>query len=218
MATIRDRILDYLQQHPDGVDDDTLAEALGLKQRQQANSHCRQLEAEGLVRRVTVHGKIHNYLTSAGANIPEPALSLSPSEKPWFWEGNVQDRVVETLEAQGYTIHFAANTASREAGKDIVAERDGRPLWVTVKGYPEGTGRTRPSTQARHWFTHALYDLIVWRGESESADIALALPDFRTYHNMAEKVTWFHRVAAFAYLWVCEDGTITREISRLPQG
>jgi hypothetical protein len=29
---------------------------------------------------------------------------------------------------QGYTIQFAADTASREAGKDIVAERDGRPL------------------------------------------------------------------------------------------
>jgi hypothetical protein len=28
---------------------------------------------------------------------------------------------------------------------------------------------------------------------------------------MAEKVTWFHRVAAFAYLWVREDGTITAE-------
>jgi hypothetical protein len=38
--TIRDRILEFLSQHPEGVDDDELARALKLKARQQAS--CRR--------------------------------------------------------------------------------------------------------------------------------------------------------------------------------
>ena len=59
--TIRERIMAFLQKHPEGVDDDTLGRALQLKYRQQANSRCRQLEKEGLVVRQHVNGKIHNF-------------------------------------------------------------------------------------------------------------------------------------------------------------
>lgn len=59
--TIRERIVAFLQRHPEGVDDDALAKALQLKYRQQANSRCRQLEEEGLVVRRHVNGKIHNF-------------------------------------------------------------------------------------------------------------------------------------------------------------
>jgi len=38
----RDRIIALLRTHPDGLDDDVIAEKLGLSRRQQANSRCRE--------------------------------------------------------------------------------------------------------------------------------------------------------------------------------
>ena len=57
--TIRGRILTYLRDHTEGVDDDELARALNIKYRQQANKRCRQLAAEGIVERRRIRGKIH---------------------------------------------------------------------------------------------------------------------------------------------------------------
>ena len=68
--TIRERIVAFLQEHPEGIDDDALAEALQLKSRQQANSRCRQLEKEGLLIRRRVSGKIHNFWV--GSKQPSP--------------------------------------------------------------------------------------------------------------------------------------------------
>jgi len=54
--TIKERIVEYLKKHPEGVDDDLLARNLNLSARQQANIRCRQLEEEGLVERRKVGG------------------------------------------------------------------------------------------------------------------------------------------------------------------
>lgn len=218
MSTIRERILVYLQRHPEGIDDDELAVALGLKQRQQANSRCRQLAAEGIVLRRTVDGKIHNFLAPSvraaqdvmpGTGVaPAPQWQDAASDRAWYWEGHVQDRVIAHLRRSGYRIVRSADTASRETGKDIEAQGPDGPLWVTVKGYPVGTPRTRPTTQASHWFKQALFDIVAWRGESASAQLALALPDFPRYRRLAEKVRWLQPVARFAYFWIDEDGTV----------
>jgi hypothetical protein len=57
--TIRDRIIEALKTAPNGIDDDTLATVLGLKQRQQANERCRLLVREGLVKsRRAINGKL----------------------------------------------------------------------------------------------------------------------------------------------------------------
>ena len=44
--------------HPNGLDDDAIAQKLGLPQRQQAHSRCRQLEREGVVEGRSIGGKI----------------------------------------------------------------------------------------------------------------------------------------------------------------
>ena len=64
--TVRDRIIEYLKVHPEGVDDDTLAIELGLSARQHSNQECRRLEQQGLVRRLKVRGKIRNFLSDGG--------------------------------------------------------------------------------------------------------------------------------------------------------
>lgn len=43
--------------------------------------------------------------------------------------------------------------------------------------------------QARHWFAGAVFDLLLCRGESETADLALGLPDgYSAYAGLASRV------------------------------
>lgn len=51
MATHRERILEDLQTRRIGTDDDEIADALNIPQRQTVNRICRKLESKGLVRR-----------------------------------------------------------------------------------------------------------------------------------------------------------------------
>lgn len=117
----------------------------------------------------------------------------------------MQAAVVRHLVHTGWSIRRVSDTARREAGKDIEAQRAGTVLWVSVKGYPEGTARTTPNTQARHWFAGALFDIVLWREESPEARLAVALPQRPTYENLAARTTWLKRAAPFAYLWVAEE-------------
>lgn len=119
----------------------------------------------------------------------------------WHWEGNVQAFIVEDLQREGWQVRFV-DTASKQRGKDIEAIKDQRRLWVTVKGYPEGTGTTRPATQARHWFSHAIFDVIQYRSEDPDVELAVGLPDFPTYRALSNKVGWLEKASPFTYLWV----------------
>jgi hypothetical protein len=212
--TILNRIIEYLREHPEGVDDDSLTIALNLKARQQANSRCRRLEAYGIVTRRQIKGKIHNFLNADAPLhlIQETRTVVAIGEAPWFWEGNIQAAVVTYLENLKHSISFAANTATRQQGKDIIAiDGSGQTLWISVKGYPVGTPKTNPSTQARHWFSHALFDLILWRGESRTASVALALPDKKTYRNFIGRVEWFLEEVSASIYWVSQDGRVSVE-------
>lgn len=217
--TIREEIAAYLKRHPEGADDDYLAKVLNLSARQQANSRCRDLEKEGLVERRKVRGKIHNFwISREGRGVTKastPAKELTAEKKSktenWFWEGNVQAQVVSYLAGQGYNIMSVADTASHQRGKDIEAEKNGKPAWISVKGFPEGTAKTHPSTQAGHWFKQAVFDILEYRGEDPDAKLGLALPDFPRYRNMAEKIAWLQPVAEYTYYWVQETGDVLEE-------
>ena len=202
---VKERIFAYLQLHTEGLDDDELARDLGLKQRQQANICCRQLQKEELVKRQKVNGKIRNFLFSVD-DLPQLKKEQESMEafpkKPWHWEGNVQAAVIAKLEKDGYIITRCADTGSRERGKDIEAQKNDRCLWVTVKGFPEGTPRTQPSIQAGHWFKQGLFDILAWRGEDTEVELAYALPDYLRYRKLAEKVKWIESVAGFSYIWI----------------
>ena len=216
--TIKQRIISFLQNYPEGIDDDELARVLDLSARQQANMRCRELEKEGLVIRRQVNGKIHNFwaakagaiVSSAPSNLQNSQSNLPKSEQ-WFWEGNVQSKVISYLAKQGYNIRSVADTASHQQGIDIVAEKDEKPLWVSTKGYPQGTDKTNPSTQAGHWFKQAIFDIIEYRERDKNVLLAVALPDYPRYHSLAQKITWLKPIANFSYFWVKEYGEVTVE-------
>lgn len=210
MPTVAQRILDYLNTHPEGADDDELAAALGLKQRQTANIVCRRFAEQNLIQRQPVGGKIRNY--GLGQTLPSPKIAVAETEdRLWSWEGYVQEHVVRYLVDQGYTILHTANTATHERGKDIVAQKEERILWVSVKGYQRDTLRTPATLQAGHFFKDALFDMLAWRGVSDTADLALALPNYPRYHTLLAKVAWLLPVVRFSVLWVDESGTVSQE-------
>lgn len=236
MSTIRERILAYLGEHPEGADDGELTAALNIKHRAQTNKRCRQLVKEGLLERHRMDGRLRNFFVGATARpagrtplwpwgdevrnfpvrstapLPEPSdPEVTAAEHPWFWEGNVQSAVVTYLVTQGHRIISCADTASKQQGKDIVGENDHGRLWVSVKGYPKGTARTQPSTQAGHWFKQGFFDIVAYRSEDADVQLALALPDFPRYRSLAEKVRWLMPVVPFHFLWVGEDGSVEEE-------
>ena len=213
--TIKQRILMYLQTHPEGIDDDDLARTLNLSARQQANTRCRELEKEGLVIRRKVDGKIQNFWTGKRIQtvIPPEIKSkvTDPKYNDWFWEGNVQSAVVMYLVSQAYQIRSVADTASHQRGIDIIAEKEGTNLWVSVKGYPRGTTKTNPSVQAGHWFKQAIFDIIEYRERNKDVILAVAFPDYPRYHNLVGKISWFKSVANYSYFWVKENGEVNIE-------
>lgn len=135
--------------------------------------------------------------------------SISRADKPWYWEGNVQAKIVEFLKASNISVISEANTATREQGKDIEAiDADGSILWVTVKGFPVKS----QNTQARHWFAGVLLDLSLYRGENAKAKLALGLPSgFATYANLVRRTIGTLRFFASDIFWVSENGNVTRE-------
>jgi len=215
--TVQDRILDYLTHHPEGVDDDALTVALGLAQRQQANQVCRRMEQIGILTRRRVDGKIRNFVNPASEKSPKP--NSPPEERPWHWEGHVQAATVRHIQTLGFRIEFVANTATKQQGKDMIAvARSGQKTWISAKGYPVGTVKTTPATQARHWFSHAMFDLILWHGEDASVALALALPDQITYRNLSSRARWFLEELKASIYWVHQDGRVTREDHGVPGG
>jgi hypothetical protein len=216
--TIKQRILQYLQDHPEGVDDDVLTEALNLSRRQTTNIQCHKLENDGFIVRKHVRGKIHNFLTGVPISSP-PSIPVNTNvsntnqlrSDNWFWEGNVQAQVIKYLVKQGFSIKSVADTASFQRGVDIVAEIKGKTLWVSAKGYPQGTERTNPTVQAAHWFKDVIFSIIEYRQREKDVYLVVVLPDFPRYHYMAQKITWIKPIAKFTYFWVNEQGEVSTE-------
>lgn len=213
--TIKQRIISFLQNHPEGIDDDELARILDLSARQQANTRCRELQKEGFVVRRQTNGKIHNFwagkLVQSVSSTAYESENTLPKFDHWFWEGNIQSKIVNYLMTQNYRICSVADTATHQQGIDIIAEQNGKNLWVSVKGYPKGTDKTNPSSQAVHWFKHAIFDIIQYREKDKNVLLAVALPDYPRYHTLTKKISWFKPVAKFSYFWVKENGEVSVE-------
>ncbi len=54
-----------------------------------------------------------------------------------------------------------------------------------------------------------MFDLVLYRDESNSADLSLGLPDgFATYKNLTDRVTWLRSHLPFTIYWVSESGEV----------
>lgn len=129
----------------------------------------------------------------------------------WAWEGNVQSAVATALAAAGWQLRSLANTATREHGVDVIAERSGRRLLVEVKGYPDGS--TSANTQARHLYAGALLAGLLMPEDDPEAGIVLAFPEYKTYENLVRRTTRALRTLGIGVLSVSETGIVTEQLA-----
>ena len=217
--TVAAEVLGALRGSTAGLTGAELAMLLG-KRHPQVNMACRRLAHQGLVVRDGTRGVTTNRLASTNP-IPAPADRQpgrqSLAERDWAWEGNVQASVLSHLARRGWSIISVADTARREPGIGVVAEKDGRRLLLEVKGWPGTTyargvraGQpkpTQPTLQATHWFADGMTTLLR-RGASPDAALALVLPDKPRYRTLLTQAGWaIERLEITIYL-VTEDGSV----------
>ncbi len=217
LMTHQDTILAFLHTAAGPICDDCLSSRTKIVPRQTVNLNCRRLSVALAIARAQMTDchycrlpKICSFIGARGQPLPAPLPQALPprSHSLWHWEGNVQSVLVQWLTSDGWDIRSAADTAAKTRGKDIIAKRGDHDLWVSVKGYPAGTQKTTPSTQARHWFAKAVFDLVMYRDESSCALLALGLPDFATYRNLSKRTQWLRSHLPFTIYWVDESGAV----------
>jgi hypothetical protein len=215
--TVADDVLRALRARPASMTDAEIA-AMLHKSHQQINQACRRLAQQNMLTRDNSRGesinKIHDGAppTQAQGARTEPLAAAAA----WGWEGNIQSRVATYLAASGWSIIRVADTAQRERGVDIIAERDGQRLLVEVKGWPgttysrERAGQpklTAPTLQAAHWFAEGLTTLIR-RGAEAGSRLALALPDMARYRTLLAEAGWALDRLEIAVFLVTVEGTV----------
>ncbi|MEP7736880.1 hypothetical protein ABKW28_04430 [Nocardioides sp. 31GB23] len=161
------------------------------------------------------------------ADVPAPAVTPLPSfpaegepASEWHTEENTQRLLVEWLAGEGWTIVRTANTATREHGLDVIAERDGQRLGVEVKGYPsrfyvagpkKGQVKTStPKEQAKKWYARALVPAMRLRTQEPDSMSVMCFPDFPVYRELHADTAVSLRAAAIDVWVVSQDGGVVR--------
>jgi hypothetical protein len=141
----------------------------------------------------------------------------------WFWEGNIQRKIIEYMESsEHFEILKVADCEAKKGGPDILAGRETGKRHVEVKGYPSTRytadfpgGRkgerkkTQPGTQARHWFSEALLNVILAKSKDNNIEIALGFPNKQVYINLLERIRWLReKIGIISYI-VDENGVVS---------
>ncbi|MDD9206675.1 hypothetical protein PU560_09385 [Georgenia sp. 10Sc9-8] len=156
---------------------------------------------------------------------PAAAIMRSSGKQPeqsgaWYSETNVQASLVTALVTDKWRILSVANTATKERGVDVIAVRDGETVGIEVKGFP-GRGyadparanevkRTKPSTQAVHWYSQAVLAAMRLRGKQPTWRNVIALPDLPRYRDLHAETAASLAAAQIEVWWVDESGEVHR--------
>ena len=223
----REKILIVLQQEGP-LCDGCLQQKTNIKNHATVNQITNTLAKEGLLNRYQgvcpgdKKVKLINRLIEAsearpmhkdiGIDLRIDANIQDDVKQKWYWEGNIQNKIVDFLKHQGYQVLKEANTASKEPGVDITAISPAmKRLLVSVKGFPYEHNANK-NTQARHWFAEAIFDLVLYHQDFPEVMLAIGIPEgFPTYQNLSKKVIWFKESLPFKYFWVTQEGNVREE-------
>lgn len=139
-------------------------------------------------------------------------------DKPWPWEGRVQERFAQVITAKGWTVTRFARTRS-DKGIDVVAEKGERLLVVEVKGFPSSTlavgpdkGKPKPggtvAKQIPTWFGKAVMAALQQREAQPEAESLVVLPEHEAFRREAAKVANVLAEARVHVVFVGEDGQL----------
>ncbi|HEX5144575.1 MAG TPA: hypothetical protein VFW21_11975 [Mycobacterium sp.] len=138
-------------------------------------------------------------------------------------EASVQARLVAFLSDTGWEIKHVADTATKEAGIDVLAVKAARVLAVEVKGYPsiryadprraDDIKPTNPATQARHWYAQALLKAMLTRDEHPGYEVAIGLPEAAAYRSLHRRTARSLDLVGISVLFVSSDGPVMKQDS-----
>src|SRR5262245_6898196 len=85
--TNREVVLDLIESHPEGLDDDDISQMTGIQPRQQVQQLCAQLAATNRIRRQSVEKsgkrrKIHNFPSTSRGHAPSTAGKIHGESWP----------------------------------------------------------------------------------------------------------------------------------------
>ena len=140
-------------------------------------------------------------------------------QRDWFWEGNVQAMLVHHLEMSGWHLLSVSDTASKERGIDIHADRDAQILLFEVKGYPstaysdpkraQEKKKTSPTLQSGHWYAQAILKAMRMKSSLPSAQIIIGLPEFKRYKDLFDETKSSLQLLGFQVWGVDKDGVVS---------
>jgi hypothetical protein len=98
-VTNKEEIFDLISNHPEGLDDDDIAQITGIQPRQQVQQLCNQLADSKRIRRHSVgktgkRRKIHNFPTSDSGDGADP--TVTPDSAPENWRRRLAALVAAT--------------------------------------------------------------------------------------------------------------------------
>lgn len=145
---------------------------------------------------------------------------LHDSEE-WHKEANVQKALVAPLVDRGWRILSVKNTASREGGIDVIADRDGLMMGAEVKGYPtvgyadpKRAGekkRAKPQGQAGNWYAKAILAAMKLRSAEPDWVSVIVLPRIPRYLELYAQTKGSLDVAQIEVWWIERSGDLVKQ-------
>lgn len=147
-------------------------------------------------------------------------VAIKPAD--WYSEEFIYASVVKFLKENGYKIqkdHFFKETEKAE--RTITATKFFRKEVIEVKGFPHYYYHSAnqvvvaKTTNAKSWFTEALFNSFMNFSMIDNAEIAMALPNVSRYQAIINKLNDYFTVndLYFRIYLVNEDGSV--EVSNL---
>lgn len=150
---------------------------------------------------------------------PVPPRGTTSLSEEWHTEANVQSSLVTVLVNAGWRILSVANTATKEHGIDVITARGDQTIGIEVKGFPSRNyadparageaKRTRPSTQAAHWYSQAVLAAMRLRGKEPLWRSVIVLPDFPRYRELHAQTVGSLTAAQIEVWWIDARGALS---------
>lgn len=149
---------------------------------------------------------------------PSAPSATNPAAGPrdWPWEGAVQKLFRDWLEGHGWTVTASADTATKERGIDLLAERGDRRLGAEVKGWPSSgyadprrageVKPTQPTNQAGHWFSQALMKAMMLRDSHADHESLIVVPDYPRFRDLTKRTSNGRAAAEIHVVFVTSAG------------
>jgi len=134
----------------------------------------------------------------------------------WYSEEFIFSSVAKYLKDLGYKVQQESRLKDPEKGGMIMtASRFFKKEIIEIKGYPQNNPNqlhsiTPKATQAKSWFTEALFNSFVNFSSFENAELGMALPNVSRYQAIIKNLTDYFTANElyFRIYLVNEDGSV----------